>query len=158
MGRHMNGKTRWTISALTVAGLMLAVVAGETTSGATSQALKHSALAASQSVGFGINLDDCGVLAEPYHGGCASQLQAELNAVDNAGLTVDGVFGPTTRKAVIIFQQEHGVTPADGIVGPATKAALDAAASQPSPSAPTASSPAPPVTAQAPFKYVALVS
>ncbi len=38
-------------------------------------------------------------------------------------LSVDGTFGPTTAEAVKRFQQKQGVK-ADGIVGPATRAAL----------------------------------
>jgi Putative peptidoglycan binding domain len=71
------------------------------------------------------NLDDCPILAEGYSGGCANELQTELNIDDRAGLPVDGTFGPLTRQAVISFQQQNGIVPADGIVGPQTKAALD---------------------------------
>ena len=51
---------------------------------------------------------------------------------------MDGIFGPLTQQAVITFQQQHGITPAEGIVGPLTKAALDNAnsVSTPGPGAP----------------------
>jgi N-acetyl-anhydromuramyl-L-alanine amidase AmpD len=42
-------------------------------------------------------------------------------------VTVDGVFGAATEKAVKAFQSEHGLT-VDGLVGPSTWAALDRAA------------------------------
>ena len=37
--------------------------------------------------------------------------------------TVDGLSGPGTKKAITLFQQQHGLT-ADGVYGPATAAAL----------------------------------
>ena len=37
--------------------------------------------------------------------------------------TVDGLSGPATKRAITLFQQQHGLT-ADGIYGPATEAAL----------------------------------
>ncbi|MET0615269.1 MAG: transglycosylase family protein [Thermoleophilaceae bacterium] len=39
------------------------------------------------------------------------------------GLTVDGVFGPMTERAVKRFQSRHDLVP-DGIVGPLTRGAL----------------------------------
>lgn len=50
-------------------------------------------------------------------------LQASLNQVMNAGLTVDGADGPATRAAIRRFQQSKGLT-ADGIAGERTRAAL----------------------------------
>lgn len=47
-------------------------------------------------------------------------------ALAGAGLAVvcDGIFGKITMEAVIAFQKENGLTPVDGIVGPATLAKL----------------------------------
>ena len=52
-------------------------------------------------------------------------LQTMLNAVSNAGLTVDGIFGSGTETAVKNFQKANSLT-ADGIVGAKTWAALEA--------------------------------
>jgi peptidoglycan hydrolase-like protein with peptidoglycan-binding domain len=54
-----------------------------------------------------------------------TQLQTELNTILGLSLPVDGTFGLATKSAVERFQQEHNVVPAEGIVGPQTKAALD---------------------------------
>ncbi len=52
-------------------------------------------------------------------------LQTMLNAVNSAGLEVDGSFGALTEKAVKNYQSLKGLT-ADGIYGALTKAALEA--------------------------------
>lgn len=52
-------------------------------------------------------------------GGSVKRLQGLLNA----GLTVDGKFGPKTEAAVKQYQAAHGLT-VDGIVGPQTWASL----------------------------------
>ena len=45
------------------------------------------------------------------------------------GITVDGIFGPKTKAAVIAYQTAHDLEP-DGICGPKTWAALDEAVGQ----------------------------
>jgi hypothetical protein len=48
----------------------------------------------------------------------------DVRAVQAAlGVTVDGIVGPQTRRAIKRFQRRNGLTP-DGIVGPKTLAAL----------------------------------
>jgi peptidoglycan hydrolase-like protein with peptidoglycan-binding domain len=152
----MKSRARWTLAAFTAAGLVLAGTTGVVYSGAGS-APSRGNLAAEQSAAPSVNLDNCPTLTKGYHGGCVSQLQTELNADDNADLTVDGTFGAATQQAVIAFQQDHGVVPAAGIVGPQTKAALDGA----TPAGPVAASSAPtapaaPSTPAGPLQYAAL--
>lgn len=47
------------------------------------------------------------------------RIQAVLNAVWHAGLTVDGEYGPATAAAVSAMQGASGIKP-DGVMGPAT--------------------------------------
>lgn len=51
-------------------------------------------------------------------------MQTMLNAVSNAGLTVDGICGPKSIAAVKAFQSANGLS-ADGICGPKTWAVLE---------------------------------
>lgn len=64
--------------------------------------------------------------APPTVGNHISWVQAALNALDKAGLAVDGEDGPATQAAVKAFQAAHGLSQ-DGVVGPHTEAAIDAA-------------------------------
>lgn len=58
-----------------------------------------------------------------FHGvDSVNEAQCRLNDL-GYGLTVDGVFGDATDKAVRDFQSKNGLT-ADGVVGPQTWAAL----------------------------------
>jgi peptidoglycan hydrolase-like protein with peptidoglycan-binding domain len=71
----------------------------------------------------------------PSAGGGMSAVQQKL------GVTADGVYGPATRAAVLRFQRAHGLV-VDGIVGPQTLAALGlsgAAAAAPARAASTGS-------------------
>jgi lysozyme family protein len=55
-------------------------------------------------------------------------LQESLNKLDQAGLEVDGRYGPETTKAVHVFQQNHGLD-VDGDAGPKTCAMIHSALS-----------------------------
>jgi putative chitinase len=65
------------------------------------------------------------VLARGSKGDAVVQLQNLLHDL-NFAVAVDGDFGPGTEVAVTRFQSEHDLT-ADGIVGPQTWVAMDAA-------------------------------
>lgn len=56
-------------------------------------------------------------------GSTITEIQNRLSSWGYYSGTVDGIYGSATQKAVIAFQQKNGLT-ADGIVGPATLAAL----------------------------------
>lgn len=56
-------------------------------------------------------------------GGHVRAVQAILNANLNAGLSIDGEYGPKTADAIKKFQSAHHLSP-DGIVGKDTWAAL----------------------------------
>ena len=57
------------------------------------------------------------------------ELQRALAAAGFDPDIADGSFGPETRKAVMAFQTERGLT-VDGLVGPETAAALGLEISQ----------------------------
>ena len=64
-----------------------------------------------------------GPLKPGDHGVPVTQLQRALARVGDAPGAVDGMYGPSTTRAVKPFQQAHGLT-ADGVAGPKTLAAL----------------------------------
>jgi lysophospholipase L1-like esterase len=146
-----------TLSAVTAGSLALAAAAITASSG-TSQPPKHVALAAQSESVPPVNLDNCPTLHTGYPTGeCVAQLQTDLNSIQGNHLAVDGTFGSQgsqTYNAVIAFQQAHNL-PQDGLVGPATKQALDAALSVPTPMVPPATAPAPSTPAP-PLQYVAM--
>ena len=89
-------------------------------------------------------------------GACVATLQTAINywaarrvvRIDNAPLTVDGIFGPETLAAVEQFQAEEGLT-VDGVVGPQTWGRLQ----QPSPYHPPASAASAPSGSSNPYPF-----
>lgn len=63
------------------------------------------------------------ILRQGSRSGYVRTMQILLNAYNDAGLTVDGIFGPATDKAVRSYQHSRGLV-VDGIVGAATWAQL----------------------------------
>lgn len=59
------------------------------------------------------------LIRQGARGDYVRQIQTCLNAVNNAGLATDGIFGPLTNAAVVNYQRANGLAP-DGIVGPIT--------------------------------------
>ncbi|NLX70823.1 MAG: peptidoglycan-binding protein [Clostridiales bacterium] len=51
-------------------------------------------------------------------------LQNILASLDYYSFTIDGLFGPLTRQAVMNLQRDNGLVP-DGIVGPLTYDVID---------------------------------
>ena len=77
---------------------------------------------------FKVTPDPSAPTAEPVirsgaMGDAVTKMQARLQELGYYTGTVDGQFGPGTRTAVIMFQQQHALE-ADGIVGPDTSALL----------------------------------
>jgi hypothetical protein len=56
-------------------------------------------------------------------GNPVKELQRALKSIGFAVGTIDGVFGPSTEHALNMFQTAHKLSP-DGVLGPATRAAL----------------------------------
>ena len=56
-------------------------------------------------------------------GNAVKELQRALRSLGFTVGTIDGVFGASTERALIAFQTAHHLSP-DGVLGPATRAAL----------------------------------
>jgi peptidoglycan hydrolase-like protein with peptidoglycan-binding domain len=59
-------------------------------------------------------------------GSAVKTLQKALVKLGSGALTADGNFGSLTERAVVAFQQAHGLT-ADGVVGAKTAQAINSA-------------------------------
>ena len=68
-------------------------------------------------------MSECGLIDIGVSGTCVITVQRWLNRLDNAALTVNGLYGPATKAAVVTFQREHGLAP-DGQVDEQTKQML----------------------------------
>jgi len=87
-------------------------------------------------IGMLFIVPDEAAAAEPYlywgsRGESVAQLQQALNSSGYWCGAVDGIFGPKTYQAVINFQKDAGIT-VDGIVGPQTRKYLGLSSSSPS--------------------------
>jgi hypothetical protein len=124
------------LSAITAGSLTFAVVAAITVGSGSGHTAQPAALTAQTESFPLVNLDDCPILHTGYPtGGCVAQLQTDLKFIQDSNLVVDGTFGSVgsqTYDAVITFQKANGL-PQDGLVGPATKQALAANLSVPTP-------------------------
>ena len=95
-------------------------------SGATSGGASPGAAAAAGAAAAGVAPGQPRpVLGRGSQGDAVVQLQNRLRDL-NFAVAIDGDFGPGTEVAVTRFQSENGMV-ADGIVGPQTWGALDAA-------------------------------
>lgn len=74
--------------------------------------------------------------ARTLKSGCKGEdvktLQANLNKIMNAGLAVDGDFGPKTDAAVRAFQKKYGLT-VDGLFGPKSTEKMEQLLKAPAP-------------------------
>jgi peptidoglycan hydrolase-like protein with peptidoglycan-binding domain len=80
---------------------------------------------------------EAAAVSDPAHivpgarGPHVAKIQQALNALDDAGLDVDGAYGPATAAEVLAYKQQRDIvnrsyqTQADNIVGRMTMAALD---------------------------------
>ena len=76
------------------------------------------------------------ILKTGSRGDAVKQLQLRLKELGYLPGAADGQFGPATETAVILFQQQHGLTP-DGKAGPATTELLYSSAAKPFTPTPT---------------------
>ena len=87
-------------------------------------ALPIAATATADAAPAPLNLQtQCGNVSRGQVNGCVTTLQTQLNQLGFGAGTVDGNFGANTQAAVKRLQAAAKLTQ-DGIVGPATKAAL----------------------------------
>lgn len=108
----------------------------------------------------GLELEGPGIyrptLRRGASGNAVRELQRKLLAVGSLSGGVDGQFGSGTEAAVRAFQRSRGLS-ADGIVGPATWAALDAAGTGTGHAPPPAPAPSYPSPAPAPGSAAARI-
>ncbi|TDL82710.1 peptidoglycan-binding domain-containing protein [Peribacillus frigoritolerans] len=82
------------------------------------------ASSAQEHIPYIFTLPESGIVKEGARGMNVEILQRSLNKAAEANLTVDGVFGPKTTKAVYYYQTAKKELKADGIYGPKTHEAL----------------------------------
>jgi hypothetical protein len=144
----MQKKTAGILSAATAGGLLVAGMVTTTSHSTHHAPVRVARVADATTTATVVSLDNCPTLVEGNQGNCVSQLQTDLNGLDNAGLSTDGIFGSSTYQAVITFQRDSGLTQLDGSVGSETKQAIDNSLDAAPPVAPATT--APPATSSSP--------
>ncbi|USK32179.1 peptidoglycan-binding protein [Bacillus sp. F19] len=79
---------------------------------------------AEENIPYIFTLPESGIVKEGSRGVHVEILQRSLNKAAEAKLSVDGVFGPKTTKAVYYYQTAKKLK-ADGIYGPKTRSTLE---------------------------------
>lgn len=133
--------------------VIAALVLGSTVAGLTTEVQRVRSLTPTPLPEYGsvlvVTPDPGAPTAEPViragaTGDSVTKLQTRLQELGYYTDAVDGQFGPGTRTAVTLFQQQHGLT-ADGIVGPATSELLYSADAKPAVTQASTATPAPTV-------------
>jgi murein L,D-transpeptidase YcbB/YkuD len=120
----VNAATDTTVSTATTAVAPSTTVAGSTatTKAPTGTTAKGSTTTTPPATT--VNPASRPVLRLGSSGADVTTLQQKLIALGFLAGTADGSFGSATQAAVVKFQQAKNLSPADGVVGPATWAAL----------------------------------
>jgi hypothetical protein len=137
-------RVRLIVSGVVAAGIAVTGIVGSSALD-TGASPVHARLALKEASQATVDLNACPLLQMGLSNqeDCVKQLQEDLNAADQANLSIDGIFGSSTKDAVIVFQQRNGLA-GDGVAGPQTKAALLGSLNQPAAPAPVTQPSAPP--------------
>jgi peptidoglycan hydrolase-like protein with peptidoglycan-binding domain len=102
---------------------LLAAESGKPVAAATSSSAGSSSCSVPTLGSLSDLTGSSGILRRGARGSAVSQLQTFLNAIGHGAGSADGIFGSRTLNAILQFQKRLGLQP-DGLIGPATRAAI----------------------------------